>query len=151
MHYFAYGTLLVEDAMRSVCPSARNVGFMRLEGFELSFGKCSMDGVAGCTLLPKEGAVTYGIQYELTDEDMAKMDGAAHVEEAQWVHVPVTLVDAEGRSVPSSTYFIPGEFRPWAPTDAYVAPILKGLNECDFPEEYKTRAREIIATAQKNH
>lgn len=148
MHYFAYGTLLVEDSMRSVCPSARNVGYMRLEGFEMNFGHCSMDGVAGCTLIKRDGAVTYGIQYELTDEDMAKMDGAAHVEEAQWVHVPVTLIDKDGNKVQSSTYVIPGEYRPWAPTDAYVAPILQGLKECDFPEDYKARARAIIADAQ---
>lgn len=148
MHYFAYGTLLVEDSMRSVCPSATNAGYMRLEGYELSFGHCSIEGVAGCTLLAKEGAVTYGIQYALTDEDMAKMDGAAHIEEAQWVHVPVTLIDKDGNEVASSTYFIPGEYRAWAPTDAYVAPILKGLTECDFPEEYKELVRANILVAQ---
>ena len=99
MHYFAYGTLLVENSMRAVCPSAKNVGYMRLEGYEMAFGNCAREGLAGCTLIKKDGAVTYGIQYELTDQDMAKMDAAAEVDTEQWVHMPITLIDKDGNEV----------------------------------------------------
>ncbi|MCZ4271247.1 gamma-glutamylcyclotransferase family protein [Maritalea porphyrae] len=144
MHYFAYGTLLVEESMRGVCPSAKNVGYMRLDGYEMAFGNCSREGLAGCTLVAKEGAVTYGIQYELTDEDMAKMDDAAEVSTKQWVHTPITLIDASGNKVPSSTYIIPGELNEWAPTEKYVSPILKGLETADFPIDYKTFMNAMI-------
>lgn len=144
MHYFAYGTLLVEESMRGVCPSAKNVGYMRLDGYELAFGNCSREGLAGCTLVAKEGAVTYGIQYELTDEDMAKMDDAAEVSTKQWVHKSVTLTDANGNKVASSTYIIPGELNEWAPTPKYVSPILKGLDTSDFPNDYKVSLRNKI-------
>ncbi|MCV2894966.1 gamma-glutamylcyclotransferase family protein [Lentibacter sp. XHP0401] len=148
MHYFAYGTLLVEENMRKVAPGARNVGYMRLEDYVLGFGKCSQPGVAGCMLVPKKGGVTYGIQYELSDGSMAALDAAAHVAEEQWVHVPVTLTDEAGNKVQSTTYTIPGSRRPWAPTDTYVAPILLGLTQCDFPEEYKHGLRAMIAHEQ---
>ena len=137
MHYFAYGTLLVENSMRAVCPSAKNVGYMRLEGYEMAFGNCAREGLAGCTLIKKDGAVTYGIQYELTDQDMAKMDAAAEVDTEQWVHMPITLIDKDGNEVSSSTYVIPGELSPWRPTPQYVAPIYAGLETANFPKSYK--------------
>ena len=148
MNYFAYGTLLAEDVMRSVAAGARNVGYMRLDDYALGFGECSQPGVAGCTLIPQKGGVTYGIQYELSDESMAVLDKAAHVDEEQWVHLPITLTDENGQKVQSSTYTIPGEHKDWAPTDQYVAPILQGLTHCAFPEEYKHRLRAMIAHAQ---
>ena len=148
MHYFAYGTLLVEDSMRSVAPGARNVGYMRLDDYVMGFGKCSQEGKAGCTLIPQKDGVTWGIQYELSDEAMAALDKAAHVPENQWAHFPVTLHDADGNAVKSTTYHIPSEHRPWAPTDAYVEPILLGLTQCPFPEDYKHEMRARIARAQ---
>ena len=149
MHYFAYGTLLVEESMRSVCPSATNKDYMRLDGYEMAFGNCSKPGLAGCTLVPKTGAVTYGIQYELSEEDMAKLDNAAEVPDEQWVHLPITLVDKSGNEVPSSTYIIPGNPEKWAPTQKYVTPILKGLETCDFPAAYKDFLRELVDNAMK--
>lgn len=148
MHYFAYGTLLVEDSMRKLAPGVRNVGYMRLDDYVMGFGQCSQPGIAGCTLIPRKGAVTWGIQYRLSDEAMAALDKAAHVPEDQWAHLPVTLLDERGNQVPSTTYHIPGEYRPWVPTDAYVEPILLGLTQCPFPEEYKHEMRAMIARAQ---
>lgn len=148
MHYFAYGTLLDEPAMRSVAEGAVNVGYMRLDGYEMGFGQCSQPGMAGCTLLPKEGAATYGIQYQLSDKAMAALDKAAHVDERQWVHLPITLTDENGVKHESSTYIIPGDYREWVPTTDYVAPILRGLTHCNFPEEYKHGLRAMIAQTQ---
>ncbi|MCX7561292.1 gamma-glutamylcyclotransferase [Sulfitobacter sp. F26204] len=148
MHYFAYGTLLVEESMRKVAPGARNVGYMRLDDYVMGFGNCSNPNTAGCMLLPQKGAVTHGIQYELSDEAMAALDAAAHVAEEQWVHLPVTLEDENGKKVQSTTYTIPGAYKPWVPTDEYVAPILLGLTQCPFPEQYKHDLRAMIAKAQ---
>ncbi len=144
MHYFAYGTLLVEDSMKKVAPSARNVGYMRLDGYEMGFRKCSRPDLAGCTLEEKEGAVTYGIQFELSEEDMAKLDDAASVPDEQWVHMPIVLTDQEGNSVSSTTYVIPGNAEKWAPTQEYVAPIYRGLETCDFPKDYKDFLRTLL-------
>ncbi|MGJ8530018.1 gamma-glutamylcyclotransferase family protein [Maritalea sp.] len=144
MHYFAYGTLLVENSMQGVCPSAKNVGYMRLDDYEMAFGNCTREGLAGCTLIRKKGAVTYGIQYELTDEDMAKMDEAAEVDTQQWIHKPIVLIDANGKKVPSSTYVIPGDLDEWSPTTKYVSSIRAGLETSDFPEDYKTFLRDMI-------
>ncbi|NRA88438.1 MAG: gamma-glutamylcyclotransferase [Rhizobiales bacterium] len=148
MKYFGYGTLLALENMQKVAPSASVDGYMRLDGYELGFGHCSHEGTFGCTLIEKAGAVTYGVQFDMSDDDMATLDKAAHVPEQQWVHKSITLIDEAGNEVVSSTYHIPGEYKHWQPTDAYVAPIYAGLEICPFPDDYKAFLKKLIVTAQ---
>ncbi len=148
MKYFAYGTLLTLEVMQSVAPSAKIEGYMRLDGYELGFGHCSHEGTHGCTLIEKSDGIVYGVQFDMSDEDMATLDKAAHVDEQQWVHKPVTLIDEAGNKVLSSTYHIPGAYKHWQPTDAYVAPIYAGLKVCPFPDDYKTFLKKLIVNAQ---
>ena len=147
-HYFAYGTFLDEAAMRAFAPSARPEGILRLEGYELAFGETHRTGKGGCFLLAKPGAVTYGVQYVLSDEDMQRMDEASGVPEGLWVHKDIEAVDAEGRPVSTLTYTIPGTPPPFRPGPDYVGKILKGLGELDLPADYVARVKAILAAGQ---
>ena len=144
MHYFAYGTLLLEDSMKRVAPSAKNTGYMKLMGHRMGFGKCTQPDLAGCTLETDPDAVTWGIQFELSEEDMANLDKAAMVDKRQWVHFPIELIDSEGNTVKSSTYVIPDNPEGWIPTKDYVEPIFEGLKSCDFPQHYKDGLRTFL-------
>lgn len=146
-YYFAYGTLLGEKAMRDFAPSARAVGVMRLDGFELGFGETHVAGKGGCWLKPTEGGTVYGVQYELSDEDMERMDKASGVPDGLWVHLPVTLVDERGNTVASSTYTIPGNPPAFRPGDDYVGKIKAGLGTTKLPADYVRKVERTIATA----
>ncbi len=148
MYYFAYGTLLDLDAMKGIAPSVRSHGVMRLDGYRLGFGRCARADSSGCTLDPTPGAVTYGIQYELSDEEMAGMDKVAVSGRDLWVHMPITVSNAAGERVESLTYVIPGKTRAVSPSDNYVRPILKGLDQWELPTAYVTDVKSIIAEAQ---
>lgn len=148
MHYFAYGNLLDIDLMRRVCPSARAVGVMRLDGFEIGFAKCADPSQAGCTLDAAPGATMWGVQYELSDEDMAALDKAAGVAFGHWVHKTVTVHDLDGNAVETTTYVIPQTSGPHSPPDSYVAPIYKGAEALDLPAAYIARLKELIGQAQ---
>lgn len=147
MNYFAYGTLLDVQGMQKFAPSAKPLGIMKLKGYRMGFGACKRDGVTGCTLDVAPDDVMYGIQYELSQEDMEKLDEAA-VSEDMWARKEITLIDGDGNEVPSVTYEIPGLTRMIAPSDDYVRPIFKGLEELDLPESYVVHMRQIIARAQ---
>lgn len=147
-HYFAYGNLLDIDLMRRIAPSAKAVAVAKLDGHELAFGKCNDPAVGGCTLSPRAGAETWGVQYELSDEDMATLDKAAGVDKGHWRHVPVTLKTADGGEIASVTYVIPEIGGHYAPPETYVAPIYKGAEALGLPGAYVSRLREIIAEAQ---
>lgn len=149
MTYFAYGTLLDEEGMRGIAPSARSLGIFKLDGYRMEFGQCARPEATGCTLEADPNAVTYGILYDLSDEDMSKLNGAAVSGDEMWVHLPVTLTDAAGSVVSSVTYMIPGTPPLIAPSDDYVRPILKGLEMLALPEAYVEDMKRIVQTARQ--
>ncbi len=150
MYYFAYGTLLDFDAMKRIAPGVRSLGIMRLDGYRMGFAQCPRGDMTGCTLDPDPDAVTYGVQYELSSEEMAHMDRSAVSGRDLWVHTPVTLVDSAGKRIDSLTYTIPGNTPSISPSDDYVRPILKGLDELEFPADYVAGMKALIASAQRS-
>ena len=149
-YYFAYGTLLDLESMQSITPSAKSLGVMKLDGYRMGFAKCHDNSSGGCTLVDEEGGVIYGIQYEMSDEDLAVLDKAAGVDKGLWRHRPIEITDQDGNVFSSSTYFIPDPTGPEAPTDDYVRPILKGLADLPIPSEYVEKMKNIIKQAQLN-
>jgi hypothetical protein len=147
-HYFAYGTLLDVASMQAFAQSAQPVGIMRLDGWRLGFAMCADGSKGGCTLEPAPGAVLYGMQYALSDADMAKMDKASGIDKGLWVHKPVTVTDGAGKKVDTVTYAIPGRTAAFAPPDEYVRPILKGLDDLPLDRAYADQVRAIVARAQ---
>lgn len=146
--YFAYGNLIDVAFMQAACPSATPVAVARLEDHELRFVKCTDPAHGGCTLIPAPGAVTWGVQYEMSDADRAALDASAGVEEKRWGLKPITVTARDGRQIETVTYFIPDDRGPHKPTESYVGPITKGAAELDLPEGYQARLQEIIAEAQ---
>lgn len=147
-HYFAYGNLLDIDIMRRIAPSARAVTVACLDDQEIAFAKCSDPSIGGCTLNARSGAKTWGVQYELSDTDMVTLDKAAGVEKGHWRQEKITLRTKDGGTIASTTYVIPQESGAYSPPETYVAPIYKGAEDLDLPQDYRSRLREIIVAAQ---
>lgn len=145
--YFAYGTLLGEKAMRDFAPSAKPVGVMRLEGYELGFGETHVAGKGGCWLRPVDGGSVYGVQYELSDEDMERMDKASGIPEGLWAHLPVRLLDETGNRVESNTYTIPGTPPAFTPGDDYLGKIKAGLETTRLPADYVRKVEQTLEDA----
>jgi hypothetical protein len=146
-HYFAYGTLLDVPSMKAFAPSAEPVGLMRLDGYSMDFAETHQKGKGGCWLRPDPQGAVWGLQYALSDEDMARMDVASGVPAGLWVHLPVTLTDAQGNHAQSVTYTIPNDPPPFRPGPDYVGKILAGLAALPFPETYAAQVRARIAAA----
>lgn len=142
--YFAYGTLLGEKAMTAFAPSAKAAGIMRLDGYELAFGETHVPGKGGCWLKPVEGASVYGVCYELSDDDMDRMDKASGIPDGLWVHLPVTLVDDKGHEVQSTTYTIPGTPPAYQPDAGYLGKIREGLRTMPLPASYAEKVERAI-------
>lgn len=149
MYYFAYGTLLDLDVMKRIAPSVRSHGIMRLDGYRMGFAQCPRGDMTGCTLDKDPDAVTYGVQYELSEAEMTAMDKGAVSGEDLWIHTPITLIDSSGDRVESMTYTIAGDAPSIAPSDEYVRPILKGLDDLAFPDDYVAGMKALIAEAQR--
>jgi AIG2-like family len=146
-HYFAYGTLLDVPSMQAFAPSAEPEGVMRLDGYAMDFAETHQAGKGGCWLKPTPRGAVWGLQYRLSDADMERMDAASGVPLGLWVHLPVTLTDAEGHKVESVTYTIPNDPPAFRPGPDYVAKILAGLSALPVPKDYAAQVRAKIAAA----
>jgi hypothetical protein len=74
--YFAYGSNLDFDQMKSRCPSARFAGVAKLPGRRLAFTRWSESrkgAVADAVADP--ASEVWGAVYEITAEDLGKLDG----------------------------------------------------------------------------
>ncbi len=62
-YYFAYGSNMASERMRSRISQAILIGAARLKGLKMVFTKLSSDGSAKCDMLPKDGAEIWGVLY----------------------------------------------------------------------------------------
>lgn len=73
--YFAYGSNLDGEQMRTRCPSARRVSTAVLRGVSIAFDGHSVSrGGPVATLVETPKGETPGLVYEVSAEDMSKLD-----------------------------------------------------------------------------
>ena len=73
--YFAYGSNLDLDQMRSRCPGSRLVGPAALPNHRLAFAGFSPRWGGGvATIVPQKKGVLYGALYELNPSDVERLD-----------------------------------------------------------------------------
>ena len=96
--YFAYGSNLWPQQIRSRCLSARAVGTGTLSDWELVCDKPSVDGSAKFNIRPRPGANVAGVIYEIDERDGESLDEAEPLYTRR-----ARLVPKLSRSIPGST------------------------------------------------
>jgi gamma-glutamylcyclotransferase (GGCT)/AIG2-like uncharacterized protein YtfP len=128
--YFAYGSNLDLEQMRDRCPGAEPLGVARLGGQKLTFAGSSLGWGGGvATLVPARRRTVPGLVYELTDDDLARLDlyeGHPFVYERRSVRV-----DLEGRRVRAITYVRPATRRA-LPSTPYLTKIARAYLRLGF-------------------
>jgi gamma-glutamylcyclotransferase len=90
--YFGYGSNLWLDQMARRCPESRYVGISVLRDW-----KWFICGRGYANVIPSPGDIVYGMIYEITAQDEAKLDGYENVPEAYAKQTHV--VEMEGKTV----------------------------------------------------
>ena len=121
--YFAYGSNLLPQQLRSRCLSARSVGTGILTDWELVCDKPSLDGSLKFNIRPRSGAEVTGVIYEIDDVDSEALDAA----EPLYTRVEV---DVNG---PALTYTYGGDAEVGQPYDWYVAMARAGADLHGIP------------------
>ena len=73
--YFAYGSNLLSERMRSRVASARHVCGAWVDGKRLTFGKRGRDGSGKATLVAEIGARVWGALYAIDPAHWEQLDG----------------------------------------------------------------------------
>jgi gamma-glutamylcyclotransferase len=146
--YFAYGTLLDKEEMNRFCPSANSLGIMKLPDYRLKFAYCKKNSnQGGCHLESYPGNTMYGVLYELPQQELKDLDQLSGHGDGLWTSMKIHLITEKGEKIPAQTYIIPTPGDDFSPSESYVRPIFKGLNELPFPEKYKAQVFGIIKKA----
>ena len=147
MLYFAYGSNLDPDQMRSRCPESRTVGLALLRDHKLTFPLRSEHwggGAAG--VAHAHGGTVWGVLYELSDSDLASLDGyegwkgpGDHHNLYDRELVTVELTRPDDGSVPRrvrATTYLARTLNPTPPSRRYLDTLLKGARHHRLPPEY---------------
>ncbi|MDH6232230.1 gamma-glutamylcyclotransferase [Mesorhizobium soli] len=146
--YFAYGTLLGERHMRESYPSAKATGVAFYDQHELGFWRYADAASGGCTIVHNPDGILFGVLYELSREDMARLlevGGLAAWYEAR--ELDVTRVTGGRTRV--VTLRVEGNRGPWVPPVDYAALVTNGAREAALPQEYIAKLDSIVEKARR--
>lgn len=159
MFYFAFGSNLDPDQIRERCPAHRTVGLAALHDYRLIFPLYSERwGGGGASVQLHHGDIVWGVVYDLTEEDLAALDGFEgyrgpgdqhNIYERQVVTVELTRPD-DG-SVPRrlrAFAYMAHFSNPSPPTRRYLDTILRGARHHRLPEEYVAKLDKIAVQAE---
>lgn len=135
MYYFAYGSNMSSRRLLARVPSARSLGVAHLHGYEMSFRKRSHDGSAKCTVVPKHGASTLGVLYQIPDDQrytLDRIEGQGFGYDAQ----DVRITTQSGSQVTAFTYLGTDTENELEPYTWYVEHVVRGAREHGIAQQY---------------
>jgi len=147
MLYFAYGSNLDPEQMRSRCPEHRVVGMAALHDYRLTFPRYSPRWEGGvASVQPGHGETVWGMVFDLTAADLGQLDeyegflgeGNQHnVYDRE--HVTVELARPDDGSVPRRVRawtYIARPSNPSPPSRRYLEALVRGARHHRLHEEY---------------
>jgi len=142
--YFAYGSNMdLERITERIgrCPVAKPV---TLAGYELRFNKKAKtnpeEGFAN--IESREGQVVPGVVYDITEEELTRIDGREGVQNGHYRHSAVSVKTADGNLIDAVAHVACGEWvrEGLLPRQDYLDHLLAG--ERMLPEGHVQRLRQ---------
>lgn len=142
--YFAYGSNMSQEQLKSRCPDAQCEGAAKLPGYALEFPRGSKKrgcGVASLTEAP--GSVVYGVLYKLTENDFKQLDRAEGVAVNAYTRRTIEVEGPNAQRQSAQTYIANPVESPPLPSREYIDLLIHGAIEHSLPPEYINSLRQI--------
>lgn len=140
--YFAYGSNMGLTALSARCPSARQLGVARVEGFRLGFTRRSERRGGGVAdLVPAPGRVVWGVLFDVGDE-LELLDGYEGVPTAYQREL-WKVTTPEGAIVEAWVYVVLQKAAETLPSREYWELLLEGAREAGLSDEYVAEIERI--------
>lgn len=130
--YFAYGSNMFSERLRSRITSLTIIGRASLKDRKMVFNKRSKDGSGKANLVESPGNVTWGVLYEINAQDLDTLDKI----EGGYTRVAVRLQVPDGDDVEAVTYVSEDLTNDSRPYRWYKKLLLAGAREHNLPQEY---------------
>jgi len=144
MLYFAYGSNMCLMRIRERAPSAVIIGTACLHHHHVICNKLGKDGTAKANIVPRQGASTYGVLYEISADELALLD----TEETGYRRVEKTLLNHRNQQVHAQIYVAFHLTHQPVTTAWYKALIIQGATEHGLPADYIRTLERLPANNQ---
>jgi gamma-glutamylcyclotransferase (GGCT)/AIG2-like uncharacterized protein YtfP len=131
-HYFAYGSNLKSDRMRSRIESARFVTRARLAGFRLALDKSGRDGSGKANVQRDPCAHVWGVVYVIDHAHWPQLDAF----EPGYARIDVRVETEAGEALGVQTYVARDLTDGAVAFDWYKRLLVEGAREHGLPEDY---------------
>lgn len=150
--YFAYGSNMALERLKSRVSSAQKIGVAVLERHQLTFHKPSRkDGSGKCDALytGNEDNKVFGVLYSIQPSQLPELDkyeGRGYGYERKNVEVL-----SESAGIISAETYIATEINPnLRPLDWYKEHVLRGATSAGLPAEYIAQLQAIVSVVDRN-
>ena len=139
--YFAYGSNMYTERLKSRAHSAVPIGRAKLPNKRLVFNKKGYDGSGRANLLDSSGETTWGVLYEIGSSDIPKLDKY----ELGYTRFNLCVINDGDLSVESFVYISSEATDGLSPSDSYMNFLTKGAYEHHLPEFYVKYLEQITS------
>jgi len=159
MLYFAYGSNLEPNQMRSRAPGHRVVGLAALRDYRLVFPLYSNDWGGGVSSVqPHHGDTVWGVLFDVPEEDLRRLDsfekfiapGDQHnIYDRQ--HMTVELTRPDDGSVPRrvrADLYVARPSNPSPPSRRYLDQLILGARHYRLPEDYIAQLTSVAVAPE---
>lgn len=131
--YFAYGSNIDMDQMDRRCPDCNLIETAKLEGYRFD-----IDAVGFATIVRDESQVVYGVLWEISDNDLYRLDRYEGVATGCYQHESIDVELTNGDKQTALVYISNRQlwFFPFGPGSDYIDNIYRWGQIHGFPEEY---------------
>ena len=130
--YFAYGSNMLSERLRSRITSLNIVSRASLKDRKMVFNKRSKDGSGKANLVESPRSMTWGVLYEINAQDLDKLDKI----ESGYERVAVRVRKPDGNEVEAVTYVSEDLTNDSRPYRWYKKLLLSGAREHNLPQDY---------------
>lgn len=132
MKYFAFGSNLSRIQMKGRCPQSEYLCTGTLQDYEFVYDGYSdaRKGAVG-NVLRSPGRRVLGAIYEVTQDDISKLDGY----EVNYSRSELSVIDEGGKEVLAYVYHRDA-LETGRPSDSYRSIIVDSARELEFPHDY---------------
>ena len=144
MHYFAYGSNMNWEQIQRRCPSAQFVCVARLKNYRFAIARHSrLRNCGTANIFADTGSEVWGIVYDLSEQDLAILDGFEDGYRREKVFV-LAAGDTQS-SVEVLVYIAEREDNVPLPNPEYKRLIVAGARHWNIPEFYCSMLEKIQA------
>jgi gamma-glutamylcyclotransferase (GGCT)/AIG2-like uncharacterized protein YtfP len=153
MLYFAYGSNMNWNQMRSRCPTVQFAFVARAEGYELAFTRFSQNRKCGVAdIVATSGSDVWGVVFDIANDEIGELDKSEgyRPERARELNAyersQIEIIRQEDANSPIAVwaYLVVSKSNlPLKPTVEYKALILDGARHWRLPAAYIERLERI--------